>query len=124
MQHFSRPLDHNQAVVIFLQLSLQLDYKKVPQHRKIIPHIVDGELGVSRFNVDSQTLSVVSMRHTDYRNENDRWDLRDKIINELWTKKRFVKDDKIELGKGGALPRLIDKKYEAEAFILIGLPAS
>jgi hypothetical protein len=123
MQHFSRPLDHNQAVENFLELSLQLDYKSDLRLKGIIARIVDGELGVSKFNADSQTLTVPRMRRNDYRNENARWDLREQIIGDLWTKKRFVKDEKIELGKGGALPRA-GKRDELQAFILIGLPAS
>lgn len=124
MQHFSRPLDQNQVVENFLELSLQLDYRRDPKLKGIIARIVDGELGVSKFNEGSQTLSFSGMRHSDYRNENDRWDLREQIIKELWTKTRLAKDDKIELEKGGALPRKCDVKLTRQAIILIGLPAS
>ncbi len=125
MQHFSRPLNHNDVVEDFLQITLQLDYKKDKKKlRGIVAKIVDGELGVSKFNVGAQTLSVLSMRSSEYRKENDRWNLRKQVIQELWTQKRLEKDDKIKLGKGGALPIASDVKNGKQAFILIGLPAS
>lgn len=59
----------------------------------------------------------------DYKNDTDRLRLRKQIVNELFTRKRLKDDDKIKLGKGGALP-LTDIQKGKEAFLIIGLPAS
>jgi len=123
MQLYSRPLDNIIAVEYFLQNALQLPIKKDRYLKKIIPSIVDGELGVTYFNEDKQTLSRLEMRDTSYRSADDRWKLREKIIEELFTTKRLLNDDKIKLGKGGALPQT-GPKPEQKAFIIIGLPAS
>lgn len=121
--NYSRPLNTNKVVEDFLNLSLQLDYKRYVKLKRIIPQIVDGELGVSKFNTDSQTMLVKEMRDEKYREESDRWELRKKIINELWTKTRLTDDEKIALMKGGALPNC-EVKLDKQAFIIIGLPAS
>jgi hypothetical protein len=123
MDNFSRPLDNNQVVESFLKYSLQLDYSNDPKLKKIIGRIVDGELGVSRFNEDAQTMNARHMRDASCRDDDKRWELRAKIISELWTKKRLTDDENIVLGKGGALPKS-EIKSERKAFILIGLPAS
>lgn len=85
--------------------------------------IVDGELGVSRFNEEAQTMNAKEMRDAAFRDEDKRWELRRNIIDELWTKKRLSDDEKIVKGKGGALPKGAVKS-DRQAFILIGLPAS
>lgn len=123
MQHYSRPLDSNKIVEDFLNITLQFDYSRDTKLKRIISKIVDGELGVSKFNVQSQTLSKKEMRDATYRDDNKRWDLRERIIRELFTKKRLDEDEKIALNKGGALPnaKVVSGK---NAFILIGLPAS
>ena len=123
MQNYSRPLDTNEVVEDFLKLSLQFDYAQDPKLKKIIAKIVDGELGVSKFNTYMQTMSVKEMRHAKYRDEDKRWKLREKIINQLWTKGRLTDDEQITLTKGGALPQC-GVKFEKQVFILIGLPAS
>jgi hypothetical protein len=123
MQHYSRPLDTNQVVEDFLRLSLRFDYTKDIKLKKIIPKIVDGEMGVSKFNVASQKLTMKTMRDANFREDDVRWELRQQIINELFTLKRLAKDDKISLTKGGALPKG-EIKSQKQAFILIGLPAS
>ena len=109
MQNYSRPLDTNKVVEDFLKLSLLFDYTKEPKLKGIIPRIVDGELGVSKFNTYNQTLLIRDMRDAAYRDDNVRWELRKQIIDELYTKRRLAKDDQIELKKGGALPKSILK---------------
>lgn len=123
MDNYSRPLDSNQTVENFLHLSLRFDYKDDPKLKGIISRIVDGELGVSKFNTAEQTLTRTNMRDEQYRSEEDRWKLRQQIIDELFTKARLENDEKIKLKKGGALPlsRVVSNK---QAFIVIGLPAS
>lgn len=104
MQQDSRPLDTNKVVEDFLNLSLQFDYAKDPKLKNIVTRIVDGELGVRRFNADAQTLLVRDMRDAQCRDDNKRWDLREQIIEELWTKQRLADDEQIAQKKGGALP--------------------
>ena len=121
--NYARPLNTNEVIEEFLQVSLQLDYTKIPLLKKIVSKIVDGELGVSKFMSESQTINEKEMRDREYRDENIRWDLREKIINDLLNKKRLDNDDKMTLKKGGALP-ICGLKSEKKAFILTGLPAS
>lgn len=123
MQNYSRPLDTNRVVEDFLKLSLRFDYTKELKLKGIIPSIVDGELGVSKFNTQNQTLFMKDMRDAAYRDDDVRWSLRKQIIKELYSKKRLAKDDKIELKKGGALPKT-QLRSEKQAFVLIGLPGS
>jgi len=123
MQNYSRPLDTNKVVEDFLRHSLLFDYTQEAKLKDIIPKIVDGELGVSKFNTENQTLSMKDMRDATYRDDKVRWELRKQIVNELYSKKRLTNDDRIELTKGGALPRS-PLKSDRQAFILIGLPAS
>lgn len=120
---YSRFLGTNKAVEEFLKVALQLDYGSDRKLRQIITKIVDGELGVAKFNRDEHTLSSKDMRDAQYRDDDKRWSLREQIIEELLTKKRLENDEKICLKKGGALP-LCSVKSEKQAFILIGLPAS
>jgi hypothetical protein len=123
MRNYSRPLNSNEVVEEFLKTSLQFDYSKDKKFKKIIPSIVDGELGTSKYSTDSQTIDRREMRDSQYRGEEDRWKLRQQIIGELLTKKRLVDDEKILLTKGGALPES-GLQCTKKAFILIGLPAS
>ncbi len=123
MQNYSRPLNTNISVEDFLTYTLDFDYKKEVILNSIVTKIVDGELGVTRFNTENQTISSKEMRDGKYREDSRRWELRAQIIDELFTKKRLSNDENILLGKGGALPRR-GLKFNRQAFILIGLPAS
>lgn len=69
------------------------------------------------------TLKSDAYRIPNYSNNEERKALRKTIYTELITKKRLKKDDSIVLGKGGALPKTELMKM-AEAFFVIGLPAS
>ncbi|GAB2555967.1 zeta toxin family protein [Spirosoma aerophilum] len=123
----SRPLKNNIAVEEFFQISLGYDYakdSKLKKKKTIIGKIIDGEMGVAAVaDEELQTLSNDRRRAQPYRTDPDRWILRDRIIHELLSEKRLDKDDRIRLGKGGALPSG-ELKYEAKAFFIIGLPAS
>jgi len=89
----------------------------------LIPKIVEGELGVAKSNHEYQTCTHTEFRSRKYKEEIDRWNLRKQIILELSTQKRLDNDDKILLTKGGALPNG-ELKFEKNAYIVIGLPAS
>jgi len=123
MENHSRFLSTNREVEDFLNISLLLNYKKDSKLKGIITQIVDGELGVSKFNTNYATISAKEMRNEKYRSDEDRWKLRERIISELWNKKRLEDDEKISLSKGGALPRA-GVRREKQAFVIIGLPAS
>jgi Zeta toxin len=118
-----RPLSNNVAVENFLKNTLGVNYAKDPKLRRIISKIVDGELGVNTFNSNSQTLNKKDMRDAEYRDDEKRWELRNLIVKELLSKKRLDNDEKIALGKGGALPKS-NVKAGKQSFIIIGLPAS
>lgn len=120
MKNYSRQLDSAEAVEDFLDRVLKFDYSKL---RKIVPMIVNGEIGVAKFDSNSRTISSEAMRDKKYKTEEKRWDLREQILNELFTLPRLDDDDKIRLTIGGALPQ-VPLRSESEAFILIGLPAS
>ncbi len=120
MQRYSRPLQTKEVVEDFFKRVLAFDHRP---YRKIISLIVDAELGVEKFDIQYQTISSKAMRSNKYRDDDDRWDLREQIINELLDQKQLADDDKIRLTKGGALPKG-PVKSKKQAFILIGLPAS
>ncbi len=73
--------------------------------------------------VGKDTLNSDAYRIPQYSGNEERKALRKQIYNELISKKRLNKDDDIIFGKGGALPKTEIKK-DAEAFFIIGLPAS
>ena len=89
----------------------------------IIPKIVETELNIENFDDLQETRNSKAYRNYFVREESDRLILRNKIVEELLTKKRLESDDEIILGKGGAAP-LKELKQDAQAFIIIGLPAS
>jgi len=120
MSYHPRPLRTNEDVEDFLSQALDFNYKKI---RGIVQKIVAGELGVKEHNDKEQTLTNKSMRDKAYRDDISRWELRKMVIEELITMNRLMDDDKIRIGKGGALPTT-QLKSEREAIIIIGLPAA
>ncbi len=88
----------------------------------IANQIVDAETLLSKYG-DSSTLNNPNDRVKDYRQDEERWELRSQIVNELFTLPRLPDDDKITLGEGGALP-LSELKKGKQAFIVTGPPAS
>ena len=123
MNDSSRPLDNNEVVEDFLTHTLGLDYSADKKLKKIIAKIVDGEMGVKKFNLDGQTLSEKKMRIATWRDEGKRWELRERIVRELMTYQRIEDDEKIKMGSGGALP-VSGVEAGKKAYIVIGLPAS
>lgn len=119
-QQYARPLNSPELVENFLANALNFSHKNL---KKIIPKIVDGEIGVANIAKSPQTLTSTNYRTKAYRDELVRWELRKKIITELSTQKRPSSDDKIRLNYGGALPTT-PVKSKKQAFILIGPPAS
>ncbi|MBY0377490.1 MAG: zeta toxin family protein [Gammaproteobacteria bacterium] len=85
--------------------------------------IFEGEKDLVEYGMQNNSVTSFEFRDGKYRDETDRWKLRTKIVEELFTLKRLSKDDTIRLGKGGALP-ICDVQNNKQAMILIGLPAS
>lgn len=119
----SRPLGRNEDVEDFLKTALELNYSKVKSLKDIVAKIIDGELGISTFSKEHQTLSSKDLRHESCRNDAERWALRRQIIDTLLTKTRLDDDDKITIKKGGAMPKC-GVRTAKKAYIVIGLPAS
>lgn len=115
---YSRPLRTNINVEVFL--CDVLDCKKDEQ---MITDIVDAQAAMLNVHQFQMTIRSLDFRDGRYRSESERWKLRKRIVNELFTLKRLAIDDKIRLGKGGALPNS-EVQCNKQAFILIGLPAS
>jgi adenylate kinase family enzyme len=88
----------------------------------VITKIVKAEKLLAQ-TADASTWGSPSDRIQKYRDDEKRWELRTKIIEELFTLPRLNDDDEIDLEKGGALPQSGVKK-ENKAFLIIGLPAS
>lgn len=123
----SRPLDTKEQVENFIRYTLNINESngfKVNDLAGLIAKIVDGENNI-KIHASNSTYTKEVMRENRYRSETSRWELREQIIDELYTCRRLNNDEGIRLGKngGGALP-INPLKSEKQAFILIGLPAS
>lgn len=119
-QKYARLLGNQVLVQHFLDEVLQHDFSDLTG---IESKIIQGEKGLSDFEIRDQTLHSKNYRVRQFKEEKSRQGLRTQIISELTTMARVDNDDDISLGKGGALPNsgiLSEKK----AFIIIGLPAS
>lgn len=73
---------------------------------------------------NKDTLAHDNYRDPKYVFDEKRIELRSQILNELINLKRIDNDDKIKLGRGGALPPSGIAGTEKQAFIIIGLPAA
>lgn len=120
--NYARPLFDNLLTENFLINVLNLN-RRDPQFSDIVNNIVSAEIKLDKTNKRS-TLMYDSYRDHSYRDESDRKELREQIINELLTLPRCKNDDDIRLGNGGALPLNGNVKSENKAYIIIGAPAS
>ena len=125
--NFARLLDTVPHVNDFLTITLNLNIatfvplKKKPASFDINSSIVLCEKGVLD-GIEHPTKTSKNFRDILYASDIAREGLQLQIVNELFTKSLLKNDEKIVLGKGGAMPvKPIKKK---KAFILIGLPAS
>ena len=95
--------------------------KRDPKFAEISANIVRLEDLVK--NLESlPTASAHDHRHHDYRSDEDREELRERILKELATLPRLENDDDIILGSGGAGPEKV--LADQHAFIVSGPPAS
>jgi Zeta toxin len=121
-----RPLDNIDLLSHFLEGILGNNGTDSEiQYTPIINKIVEAEMTMERLfkKNNSPTLTHTEYRDNGCKSDRERTLLRKQIVKELSSKKRLPKDDKIRIGKGGALP-LSECKYERQAFIVTGLPAS
>lgn len=117
----SRELDSPKKVRHFLTNVLQFQY----DDPNIEIKIVKGQNGIQHFNTykNYNTYDNEDFRVPNYVTEDERWRLRETIVNELMTLERIDNDDSIGIGIGGACPKS-GLKHEKKAFLIIGLPAS
>lgn len=117
----SRQLNNFELVEHFLKYALEYELNK--SNYSIVPKIVTTELNIDNFDEKQITLQSRSYRNFYHRTDKERITLWNKIVADLITKKRLDSDEKIRLGRGGALPNT-DIKQSKSAYIIIGLPAS
>ncbi|QQR98405.1 MAG: zeta toxin family protein [Sphingobacteriales bacterium] len=122
-KNISRPLNDKGLIEQFLSKTLGFDKFNENVVSKInqIENLIDTYEKKGQYK--NNTFHSEDVRDAKYREEKLRWKLRDKINKELLTLKRLDDDEKIKLGKGGALPSS-NLKNKKEAVIIIGLPAS
>lgn len=120
---YSRPLNEPILIKDFLEIALGYEYSDKAELYDIAKLITSGEIEMTSMVSKGSTLSNVKFRDFTYQEENDRWQLRKKIIDELYNNQRTQNDEDIKLGRGGGMP-LTEIQCNSEAYIVIGLPAS
>jgi Zeta toxin len=117
----SRELDSPKKVRHFLTNILQYKYDDPTIETKI----VKGQNGIIQFGhfKNFNTYDNDDYRIKEYFGEDERWRLRNQIVDELISFERLDSDDDICLEKGGACPKS-GLKGNKEAYLIIGLPAS
>ncbi len=126
---YARPLLDHQTIEGFLKGCLQIDrtfkcYNGVSYSASdIAKKIRDAESAVGQTNRDC-TLTSPRNRVPEYRDDGLRIGLRETILSELIQLDRLDSDDAIQLGVGGAKPKLRAPENGFQAFIITGLPAS
>lgn len=117
---YVRPLADNILAKAFVEGVLKFQETKKINAATI--SIMQAELHLETMN-SKPTLRFMEFRSPEYKTDEARGALRRRILNELIQKIRLDNDDKIKLGKGGALPQTEIKKGK-KAFFITGLPAS
>lgn len=120
---YSRVLSDYEHAESFLKNSLHLneEYPKRKFNRAVMD-VASVEMNTERV-LGKNTLTSTAYRLPTYKTDEARYDLRMQILQELKCKKRLDDDEKITLGRGGALPKTPLRK-DKQAFYVIGLPAS
>jgi len=116
---YPRPLNSPECVRHFIKNVLDF---KPDNLEDVVTKVVKGEVSIKEVE-SHQTFTDKSWRLDGYITNEDRWNLRRKIVDELYNNQRLDNDDLLTLGSGGAKPSC-DIKNESKAFIVIGLPAS
>ncbi|MCC8089082.1 MAG: zeta toxin family protein [Rikenellaceae bacterium] len=115
---YSRPLHSPELVGEFLENVLCIE----DPDTTLCARVSDGEKNLPD-TTDRITLYYTNHRAKKYRSDEKRWELREKIIDELYGLPRLDNDDEITLGNGGAKP-LEEAKFNKQVYFIIGLPAS
>ncbi len=118
---YGRILSDSNHVDFFLRNSLHLD--QLCNKKDYLKYVSEITSAAMQKTDGQDTLTKKSFRLPPYVDDVARVELRETIYTELIKKKRLVDDEKITLGRGGALPRTKCIK-EKNAFYIIGLPAS
>lgn len=100
-----------------------LGYEKCRTTTKIVNKLVDAEMQLETMGPDS-TLSSNAYRDPKFKTDSDRKQLRKRIYEELISNERLSDDEKIKLGRGGALPKGGTIRRDKNAYLIIGPPAS
>jgi len=116
---FARPLHSNDLAFRFLTSALSIEKKKAGDYAI---HVAKAESLLEKMNAQP-TLSHEENRHPACRTDDSRELMRSKVFSDLINLVRLDDDDQIALAHGGAKPAT-DIKYENQAYILVGLPAS
>lgn len=119
MSVYQRPLNDNILATRFVENILNLRDKK--QISKAVTNIACAEMNLIAIEKDD-TLRSEKFRDPYHKNDRDREELRNHIVQELIKLPRIANDDKIKPGRGGARPN--ELKKEKQAYIITGLPAS
>ena len=120
---YSRVLSDYEHADDFLRKSLHLNNEfSTKQFNDAVVAVASVEMMTERV-IGKNTLDSTAYRMPQYKTDESRVALRKRIFDELSQKKRLANDEKITLGKGGALPNTALKK-DKQAFYVIGLPAS
>lgn len=119
---YARPLVDNELTNQFLTRAL--GYKSSKETGDLAAKVAKAELLLATMSSED-TLKRTKYRHPYYRLDEQREQLREKILAELISNKRLPNDDDTAPGVGGvAPPDSVSIQRDRIAFILIGLPAS
>ena len=122
-KEYSRILSDYDHAESFLKNSLHLNEEFTERRfNQAVMDVASVEMNTERV-LGKNTLSNTAYRLPNYKTDASRIELRKRILQELKCKKRLDNDEKIVIGKGGALPRTMLKR-DKQAFYVIGLPAS
>lgn len=125
MHPFSRRLDDNDLIEHFLVRVLEYRPENLDE---VIQRIKGGEFQIHHIlDVDS-TLGSTKHRRRRFAREEDRWNLRNQIVNELFSMQRTETDDEIEHDENvkhwddypkSKIPCDLEKNYKHIKLILI-----
>lgn len=120
MGNYVRPLNTNKLAGDFLLKALEVQSTK--DLGNYIQRLVTAENMLMNC-ASKDTLNSEDYRHIDYTSDKDRVKLREKVFEELIQLNLLDDDENITLGNGGIIPEC-GVKFERQAYIITGLPAS
>lgn len=130
--NFARPLLNHEVVIAFLKNCIGMSSAPFTTRggqsialNKLTQKIRNAESEMQTTD-EQQTLTNSTNRFPEYKSTAARQELREQILAELLALGRLDDDDKIELGRGGAMPKggPDEARAERQAYVIIGLPAS